>query len=66
MAAGPVPPGAPGSRASRAALRTLARAGIDITAAAAALGRTPTSVAHRARDTGLRLPQSWRAVLEGT
>lgn len=46
-----------------AALRILADAKADLEKSADALGRSPTSIAHRARDTGLTLPPAWAALI---
>lgn len=44
-------------------LSVLCEADADIEAAADAIGRKPTSIAHRARDTGLTLPQQWSKLI---
>lgn len=44
-------------------LHVLALAGSDLNKAADALGRSPASIAHRARDTGLELPAAWAAIV---
>lgn len=51
------------SEASKFKLDVLCEADIDIEAAADAIGRTPTSVAHRARDFGLTLPKQWARLI---
>lgn len=45
------------------ALNSLVAENADIEKAAASLGRGPTKLAHKALDTGLRLPKEWRSVL---
>lgn len=42
------------------ALKALCEFGAPLEKSADALGRSPTSIAHRARDTGLALPYEWR------
>ena len=42
-----------------AILRLLCEAKAPIEASADTLGRTPSSIAHKARDSGLRLPKEW-------
>lgn len=44
-------------------LSVLCEADTDIEAAADAIGRKPTSIAHRARDTGLTLPRQWSKLI---
>ena len=44
-------------------LGVLCDAKADIEASADAIGRSPTSIAHRARDTGLTLPKQWAALI---
>lgn len=42
------------------ALQALCLRGASLEKSAEGLGRSPTSIAHRARDTGLKLPYEWR------
>jgi hypothetical protein len=44
-------------------LDVLCEADSDIEASADALGRSPTSIAHRAKDFGLVLPQQWKRLI---
>lgn len=46
-----------------AQLRVLCEAGADVEKSADALGRSPTSIAHRARDTGLLVPTAWSKLI---
>ncbi len=50
-------------RADIVGLKLLVDGGVDIEKAADSLGRTPRSIAHRAADTGLRLPPHWREII---
>lgn len=45
------------------ALRVLCEAGADVEKSADALGRSPTSIAHRAKDTGLPIPSAWAGLI---
>lgn len=44
-------------------LSILCDADADVEASADVIGRTPTSIAHRARDTGLTLPRQWAQLI---
>lgn len=45
-------------------LRILCEAAADVDRSAVALGRTPSSIANRARDTGFSMPAGWRAIIK--
>jgi hypothetical protein len=45
------------------ALAALCAAGASLQKSAYALGRAPTTLAHRASDTGLKLPREWREAI---
>lgn len=45
------------------ALKALVDIDADVEKSADGLGRSPTSIAHRARDTGLKLPRHWRDLI---
>ncbi len=47
------------SRAENVALKALAEAAADLEKSARGLGRAPSTIVHRARDTGLKLPPEW-------
>jgi hypothetical protein len=49
--------------ATETKLRILCEAGADVNHSADALGRSPTSIAHRAKDTGLPIPRSWLSII---
>lgn len=51
------------TRPETVALKALCEADASLEKSAAALGRSPTSLAHRASDTGLTLPREWRAAI---
>lgn len=44
-------------------LQVLCIAGTDLSKASAVLGRSETSIVHRAKDAGMKLPKSWWAVI---
>lgn len=50
-------------RRDEVALAALCEAKASIEKVAASLGRLPTTIAHRASDTGLSLPAEWRALI---
>ena len=51
------------SREEDVALLALCNAQAPLERSADGLGRSPTSIAHRASDTGLRLPPEWRSAI---
>ena len=46
-------------------LKLLVESKTDVEQAADCLGRSPSSIAHRASDTGLKLPPTWRRLITG-
>lgn len=50
-------------RDEEVALKALCEDEAPLEKSAISLGRSPTSIAHRARDTGLRLPKEWTAAI---
>lgn len=52
------------ARSDNVALKALCEAGAPLTKSGEALGRSETSVAWRASDTGLKLPPEWREAIK--
>ena len=50
-------------RSEEVVLKALCEAGAPIEKSADGLGRSPTSIAHRAYDTGLKIPAEWRDLI---